>query len=108
MKKRDKQETSDALISLGCTEAGAVARGSMSVVSVPENYCMLINAVNGALKHQGRAGHRAAFHQCPVITLIYNGSQGPSVPEGSLSGPVLAFSTTYITVWRTLNRSEPW
>lgn len=68
----------------------------------------LLSAVNGAVKRKGRVDHSAASHQCPVITLIYNLSQGPSVPEESVSGPALTFNTTSITVQRTLSRSEPW
>ena len=68
----------------------------------------MLSAVNGAVKRKGRVDHSAALHQCPVITLIYSLSRGPSVLEENASGPALAFNITSITVQRTLRRSGPW
>ena len=94
---------------LGLSEAEVTTSVSMPVLSLCLRVTALtLSAVNGAVKRKGRADHSAAFHQCPVITLIYNLSRGPSVPEESVSGPALAFNTTSITVQRTLSRSEPW
>lgn len=48
----------------------------------------MLNGVNDAGKQEARAEHRAASRQCPVITLSYSLSQGPSVLEESASGPL--------------------
>ena len=68
----------------------------------------MLSTVNGAVKWKGWVDHGAAFHQCPVITLIYNLSRGPSVLEENASGPALAFNTTSITMRGIPSRPEPW
>lgn len=72
----------------------------------PGTTALLLSVEDTEFKYQGQAGHHAALHQGPGIALIHSLSWGQSVPQESLLCSALAFSSTYIVMWKTLGRCK--